>query len=436
MDNQHKHIIGIGIGPANLALATALEEYSLHKNLMPSCIFLDKHPLFTWHTGMLLPGALLQVPFVRDLATLRNPQSPFTFLNYLKTIGRLDKFINLRTFFPSRLEFHQYLSWVCDKLSHLMQFNCEVIGIKTINNMGKTANNKHLVITYNHLQKQEAINIRADNIVIGAGKQPNIPKIAQLNDKRIIHTANLLHQVPIQFESTHKPYHFTVIGSGQSAGEVVLYLLQNYPNAQVHWCFRNYVLHSIDNSPYINRAYHADVIEKFFNLPQSSKQRALQDMQSSNYAVVDNDILIDLFELQYSESLQGKNRLHIYNGSGFKSVSNATDNLTITLENLFENTVVNLSTDALILATGYQDTPLNILLSELEEYILKNPDGTYQVNRDYSLKTHPILDAKIYLQGYCEQSHGPSEPTLATLATRAETILSSIIHPISINSYA
>ena len=48
--------------------------------------------------------------------TLRNPRSPFTFLNYLHSQGRLVSFINLGSTIPSRREFADYLSWAADKV--------------------------------------------------------------------------------------------------------------------------------------------------------------------------------------------------------------------------------------------------------------------------------------------------------------------------------
>lgn len=50
--------------------------------------------------------------WLKDLATLRNPQSPITFLNYLHSEGRLISFINNGSQIPSRREFTDYLAWV------------------------------------------------------------------------------------------------------------------------------------------------------------------------------------------------------------------------------------------------------------------------------------------------------------------------------------
>jgi L-ornithine N5-oxygenase len=74
-------LIGIGFGPSNIALAIALKEReSASGSLQP--VFIEKQPRFAWHRDMLLEQAHMQVSFLKDLATLRNPTSRFTFINY------------------------------------------------------------------------------------------------------------------------------------------------------------------------------------------------------------------------------------------------------------------------------------------------------------------------------------------------------------------
>ncbi|MUM33238.1 SidA/IucD/PvdA family monooxygenase, partial [Mycolicibacterium sp. CBMA 361] len=104
-------MLGIGFGPSNLALAVALAERGVHGR------FVDAQPRFGWHRDMLLPGTRMQIPFLKDLATLRNPQSAFTFVNYLSERGRLIDFIGRHDVFPSRFEFHDYLQWAADQFA-------------------------------------------------------------------------------------------------------------------------------------------------------------------------------------------------------------------------------------------------------------------------------------------------------------------------------
>jgi L-ornithine N5-oxygenase len=60
----------------------------------------------------------MQVTFLKDLATIRNPTSRFSFLAYLRERGRLLDFINHKSLFPSRVEVHDYLEWAAAQLVH------------------------------------------------------------------------------------------------------------------------------------------------------------------------------------------------------------------------------------------------------------------------------------------------------------------------------
>ena len=115
MNYLTKNMIGIGLGPANLALAVALLE-ELDNLSNEDILFLEKNNEVTWHPGMLLNWTRLQVPFLKDLVTLRNPTSYFSFLNFLKEKKRINEFINSGEFSPSRIEYTQYLSWVKNNL--------------------------------------------------------------------------------------------------------------------------------------------------------------------------------------------------------------------------------------------------------------------------------------------------------------------------------
>jgi hypothetical protein len=106
--------IGVGFGPSNLALAIATEEFAQRSGREPNVCFIERKPAFSWHEGMLIDGSSMQISFLKDLATLRNPASRFTFISYLKARGRLEDFINLKTFYPSREEFNDYLGWAAD----------------------------------------------------------------------------------------------------------------------------------------------------------------------------------------------------------------------------------------------------------------------------------------------------------------------------------
>ncbi|MEV0469193.1 SidA/IucD/PvdA family monooxygenase, partial [Streptomyces prunicolor] len=87
LDSEVVHdILGIGFGPSNLALSIAVEEHnkSLPADSRLNALFLERQPRFGWHRGMLIDDATMQVSFLKDLVTLRNPTSDYSFLCFLR----------------------------------------------------------------------------------------------------------------------------------------------------------------------------------------------------------------------------------------------------------------------------------------------------------------------------------------------------------------
>ena len=103
-DHDVYDVLGIGFGPSHLALAIAIEEHnaSLPPGRRLNALFLERQPRFGWHRGMLIDDATMQVSFLKDLVTLRNPTSDFSFLCFLREQDRLIDFLNQKTLFPLR----------------------------------------------------------------------------------------------------------------------------------------------------------------------------------------------------------------------------------------------------------------------------------------------------------------------------------------------
>ena len=104
-------LIGIGVGPSNLGLAALLEK-------LPDvrALFLEKKKDFSWHKDSTLPNAMLQTTHLKDLVTMVDPTSRFSFLNYLASNRQIYAFINRRISSIYRKEFDLYYDWVARSL--------------------------------------------------------------------------------------------------------------------------------------------------------------------------------------------------------------------------------------------------------------------------------------------------------------------------------
>jgi L-ornithine N5-oxygenase len=67
--------------------------------------------------------------FVYDLATIRNPRSAFSYVNYLLSQNRLVEFANSDRLQPLREEFEDYLRWCAQQFKDQVRYQSEVVGV-------------------------------------------------------------------------------------------------------------------------------------------------------------------------------------------------------------------------------------------------------------------------------------------------------------------
>ena len=297
-------VIGIGFGPSNLSLAVALKEERFPGNYL----FLEKQPDFSWHPGMMLPDATIQTPFLKDLVTLHNPRSHFSFLNFLKEQDRLLDFIALRDFFPTRQEFNAYFKWAANQVAEHILYNRETVEIKPHVSTIKDISLVEVVVT-NRLNDTTEMYL-ARNIVFGIGASAVMPKInMELNDQ-IFHAKQFMDV--IKKIKDRKPHSFTVVGAGQSAAEITYYLLTHFEQSQVFVLSRGFVFHSLDENPIVNSLYSHRSSEKFYELSQSAREIFINDLTLSNFSAVDNELVRKIAYVSYGRQVQQKPPLKIY----------------------------------------------------------------------------------------------------------------------------
>jgi L-ornithine N5-monooxygenase len=132
MAHQEVEILAIGAGPSNLALAVAVEELA-PPQVASDTLVIERYESIAWQRGMPLPWTQSQVSFLKDLVTLRNPLSRFSFINYLHSVGKLDDFTNMASFLPFHLEISDYLQWVVKSLAMVrIEYSRDCAGIEPV----------------------------------------------------------------------------------------------------------------------------------------------------------------------------------------------------------------------------------------------------------------------------------------------------------------
>ncbi|PSL08204.1 lysine N6-hydroxylase [Haloactinopolyspora alba] len=201
-------VVGVGLGPFNLGLAALLEPVTDVR-----AAFFEAAPEFAWHPGLMLPGATLQVPFLADLVTMADPTSRHSFLNYLHERGRLYRFYFYERFHVPRREYDAYARRVAGSLP-ACRFGSRVESV-TPTDGGWTVAVRTADGSVEHH--------RTRHVVFGVGSRPWVPRPARQDlGAEIFHSADYL----TYREKAVTADAVTVVGSGQSAGEIVADLLE------------------------------------------------------------------------------------------------------------------------------------------------------------------------------------------------------------------
>ncbi|MFC8387039.1 lysine N(6)-hydroxylase/L-ornithine N(5)-oxygenase family protein [Nocardia sp. NPDC057272] len=409
-------ILGIGFGPANMSLAATVIEHNQGRGPESGLtqLYLERKPNFSWHSGMLIEGATMQIPFIKDLATMRNPASKYTFLSYLHSKGRMHDFINQKTLYPSRLEFHDYLEWVASALDQVVTYDSEVFNVRPV------PGTDYVEVL---ARSGESTNVyRARNVVIGAGLVPLVPTGFLVSD-RAWHSSDLLHRVG----NVNDPKRVAVIGAGQSAAEVVGYLHERFPQAEVLSIFGRYGYSASDDTPFANRMFDPSAVDVFFGAPQEVSQRLLGYHSNTNYSVVDSDLIDELYRRHYGEKLRGKERLRILNMTTVERVDLQEAGALITVQYLPTGDEEKIDIDLAIYATGYKSANIGEILGDTLLMCNLGANGELLMSRSRRICTEVSVRAGLYVQGGPDDSFGISSGLLSNVATRSSEILQSIL---------
>ncbi|KIX01659.1 uncharacterized protein Z518_09385 [Rhinocladiella mackenziei CBS 650.93] len=441
LDEVHD-LVGVGFGPASLAIAVALND-SLqaqadlgHEVDRPKVRFLERQSTFKWHAGMLLPGAKMQISFIKDLATLRDPCSHFTFLNYLKEHDRLVQFSNLCTFLPSRLEFDDYLQWAAAHFDNVVEYGQEVESVRP-RKLGGTEKYDCFEVVSRHLSTGRATTFLSRNVVIAAGGRPARPSIFPVYHDRILHSSEYNTRIESVLPDKDRAYNIAVIGGGQSGAEVFNDLHSRYPNSTTTMIFRDTALRPSDDSPFVNEIFNPEAVDTFFAQPEDSRSRNLTRNKATNYSVVRLELIEKIYEDLYLQGIKQPDRSRWQHRIlPSREVTEVVDNgpnkglgLTLTkLDPLSDKAKDILPVDAIVLATGYQRDAHVDMLRDCQN-INANRDGRWEPGRDYGLKLDPAAvedGVGVWLQGCNEGTHGLSDSLLSILSTRSGELVDSV----------
>ncbi|MFB7914943.1 lysine N(6)-hydroxylase/L-ornithine N(5)-oxygenase family protein [Streptomyces sp. NPDC056061] len=418
---QPHDLVGIGIGPFNLSLAAL--AHPLHPL---TTAFYEQRPAFHWHPGLLIDGATLQVPFLADLVTLADPTNPWTFLNYLRTRDRLYPFYFAERFHIPRTEYDAYCRWVTHQLPTL-HFGHQVEAIRW------NDRHHHFEVDYTQLNadgEAEALGrTHTRNIALGIGTEPRIPEplkpLADDPSTPVIHSADYLHHRT----TLRNAEHITVIGSGQSGAEIFLDLLRDRPTGHenLHWLARTQAFAPMEYSKLGLEHFTPDYTRYFHALPESVRDE-LVPRQWQLHKGIDADTIAAIHDELYRRTLHDDwPRTTLTPGVSVRTAERTNNTrIELHLEHTQQNTRTTLTTDAVILATGYQERPLDRILTALHPHLHRDTSGRPRIDQHHRLELDPAITGNIYVQNAERHTHGVGAPDLGLAAWRSATILNHL----------
>lgn len=416
-------LIGVGFGPSNLALAVRLAERGGPRAL--AHCFVERQPAFGWHRGMLLDDCRMQISFLKDLVTMRDPKSRYTFINYLFERGRLNEFINLKNFYPTRVEFHDYLSWVADAFDDRVHYGETVTAIEPVHGSGARVDALRVVSRDADGQTHRRVT-RA--LSVGIGGAPAIPDaLAALGNERVIHSSSYLADIArLVAAPDGERRRVAVIGAGQSAAEVFVDLARRFPHVDASLVMRAGALKPADDSPFVNEIFSPAFTDVVYAQPHDARRALLERYRDTNYAVVDRPLIEQIYEMLYLQRIDGRPRHALLANRAIEAASRTADGrIELATRDRMSGATQVERFDALVLATGYRRDTHTALLAGLAPE-LGDALARGDVGRDYRLATPAHFAPRIYLQGCCEDSHGLSDTLLSVLARRADEICASL----------
>ncbi|NEB78909.1 SidA/IucD/PvdA family monooxygenase [Streptomyces sp. SID14478] len=400
---ETRDFIGIGLGPFNLGLACLSEPIAELNG-----VFLESKPDFEWHSGMFLDGAHLQTPFMSDLVTLADPTSPYSFLNYLKESGRLYSFYIRENFYPLRVEYNDYCRWAAAKLSSV-RFSTTVTSVTYDEGDGL-----YTVTT------QQGETYRAPHLVLGTGTPPHIPEALEGLGGDFVHNSRYMqHKQELQ-----KKESITLVGSGQSAAEIYYDLLGEIDvhGYRLNWVTRSPRFFPLEYTKLTLEMTSPDYIDYFHALPEATRY-SLEERQKGLFKGIDGELIDAIFDLLYQKGLDGPVPTRLLTNAALRTARYDNGTYTLGLHQQEQDKDFELSTDGLVLATGYKYRA-PAFLEPVKDRIRLDGRGRFDVARNYTIDT---TGRGIFLQNAGVHTHSITSPDLGMGAYRNSYIIGELL---------
>lgn len=423
-------VLGVGLGPFNLGLAALLDGADADVD----AVFLEQDAEFAWHEGMLIEGTTLEVPFLADLVTMADPTNPHSYLNYLRERDRLYEFYFYETFQIPRREYDDYLRWVSERLD-ACRFS------RRVEEVVWDEEAECYVVTARNPESGSEQTYRARNLALGVGSRPFVPENLQGHPEQdVFHTAEYRFRCDRCLDADS----VTVVGSGQSAAEVFLDLLdrQQEGKYRLDWLTRSDGFFPMEYSKLGLQHFTPEYMQYFYDLPDEEKDE-IRTGQDLLYKGIDPDTSAAIYDLLYERSIGDCDPdvgmfamtevegIEPIKGEGSDSIE--SDETAIESQAGYRldchqwqaDESFAHESDVVILGTGYH-RPIPAFLDPISGRITWDEQGRYRVTEDHRLVLDGI-EGDVFVQNGGLHSHGVGAPDLGLGCYRNSRIVNRLV---------
>lgn len=401
MSTSTHDLIGIGVGPFNLGLACLAEPID---DL--DAVFLEARESFSWHPGMLLDDATLQVPFMADLVTLADPTSPYSYLNFLKDIGRLYSFYIRESFYPLRREYDDYCRWAAERLTSIRWGQA----VTSVEHDGGA----YVVTT------ATGESFRGRRLALGTGTAPRLPFEV---DGPALHSADYLTR-KAELVRTGS---ITVVGSGQSAAEIYADLLaeQEAHGFELTWLTRSPRFFPMEYTKLTLEMTSPEWSSYFQALP-GVRRAEVQAGQAALSKGISSDTINAIFDELYRREALGGVETTLLTATEVRAAQWDGERFLLDLHHTEQDVAGRMTTESLVLATGYA-TSVPSFLDPVRDRLRLDERGRYAASPTFAVSTSPTIGDDVFVQNGEEHTHGFVAPDLGMGALRNSVILSRVL---------
>ena len=409
---MERDLIGVGVGPANLSLASLLVTARERGLTSITATLFECEVTVFWHSLQMFPGSLMQTEFYRDLVTPIDPTSKFSFLNYLKAQARLDQFFCSSTIYPTRREFEDYFRWVAGQIGDV------IFGV-AVNGVDYDAKKNLFVVdaeTYGRCETK--------HIAFGCGARPR-SRVEVSRSDRIVDVSRLL-----TFTFPEMLNRILVVGGGQSAAECLNHLLDRFSErpVRIDWVTSETSFRGLDTSNFSRETFSIAYAQMFSSLSSEARERINQDDKSVANGMTPlyaQTLYQRLYRLRhYPPSDNTSPVVHVRANTEVVETREEPAGVSVTAHIVSTGKTDVIVYDCVILCTGLDDQTIlasSIIGPELRRRLHKNQDRA-----GYAVTWDGPPDRMIFVQSQNKVTHGLGDASFVTAAGRNAAILNSI----------